>query len=637
MYPPLTRLVLSLVVTLSGCQLLIGIDDTDPRTLAVGISAEGLDAPVVVRLQSGDVDETITLTADGPATFTSLVAAGHVYAVSIAGSPTCFVGATAAGVATTDVSVDLACAGATQLTALTLDTLTGAQPVLAAGTLAYDVAVSELQQVTRVTATARSPHATITVQGEPVSAGMPSGEIALGGGSNTVTVVVEHPASTSLRTTYTLGVARSRTLAHAVYGKAFPTSNDVFGYALATDGARIITGAVHDATATDPSNLVDTSQPSSGAAHIFVRSGATWVREDSLKAPNAEGTTLFTDGDLFGYAVGISGDYAVIGAPFEDSGSSNLSDNSTHDAGAAYVFRRSGADWVFDQYLKSTAPKANGWFGYSVAIDGDTIAVGAPRENGPGNTGGGQVFVYRRSGTAWTLEQTLQANPTTADGDGLGYAVALQGDTIVAGAIAGHPTVASAGSVRVFERQATTWTAKADLIPTAGAFTNDFFGCAVAVDHATIVIGAEAPIAGAGAGSAFVFERGATGWGQVQKLVPSNPSDNDLFGRAVSVRGDLVAIGAFHEDGAGVGVAAPDTANGATDSGAAYLYRKTSSWPASESRYVKSFAPTAGDEFGQSVALGPDFLAIGADAEDGSSTISPNEGASNSGAFYVFQ
>jgi hypothetical protein len=361
------------------------------------------------------------------------------------------------------------------------------------------------------------------------------------------------------------------------------------------------------------------------------------VREDSLKAPNAEGTALFTDGDLFGYSVGISGDFAVIGAAFEDSGSTNLSDNSTHDAGAAYVFRRSGADWVFDQYLKSTLPVANGWFGYSVAIDGDTIVVGAPHENGSGNTGGGQVFVYRRSSTVWTLEQTLQANPATADGDNLGFAVAIQGDLIAATAIAGHPSVNSAGSVRVFRRVASTWTAEADLIPAAGAFSNDFFGGAIAVDHSTLVISAQAPIAGNGPGAAYVFERGATTWAQVQKLVPSNPTDNDFFGRCVAVRGDLIAVGAFHEDGGGVGVTAPDSANASSDAGAAYLYRKTSTWPASETRYVKGFAPNAGDEFGQSVALGPDFLAIGADGEDSSSTTGPNEGATNAGAFYVFR
>ncbi|HRG75568.1 MAG TPA: FG-GAP repeat protein, partial [Leptospiraceae bacterium] len=110
--------------------------------------------------------------------------------------------------------------------------------------------------------------------------------------------------------------------------------------------------------------------------------GSTWAQEAYIKAPNANG------GDAFGISVSISVDTIAVGARNEDSnqttitnGTTASADNSAADAGAVYVFKRTGTTWAQEAYLKSPNAEANDWFGYPVSISGDTIAVGAMQED----------------------------------------------------------------------------------------------------------------------------------------------------------------------------------------------------------------------------------------------------------------
>jgi len=111
-------------------------------------------------------------------------------------------------------------------------------------------------------------------------------------------------------------------------------------------------------------------------------------------------------GDMFAYSVAISGDRIVVGAPEEDSDGSNEVDNSAFTAGAAYVFVRDETSWSQQDYLKASNAGAGDMFGYSVAISGDTILVGAPEEGSDGSDEGdnsaslaGAAYVFERSGT----------------------------------------------------------------------------------------------------------------------------------------------------------------------------------------------------------------------------------------------
>lgn len=659
----------------AGCQIIIGVDDTtevrpdapmtgpdapgapdamppDAGPLVVArVRAEGLLGPVMVRLQAGAVDETITVDADGTAAFPTVIDNGGAYAVTLVGGPACALGPSATGTAAGDVTVDLACQGATRLTALTLDTLTGTQPTLVDGTFTYTMAVSELQQLTRVTASPRSPAATMTVQGVATAAGVASGPVGLTALTSNVTVVVDHPLSAALRSTYTVNVARTTAPAHGQYGKQFPQSPDALGWSMDLDGDRLIVAACNERGATDPANNADTSAHLSGVAYVYVRQGNTWVYEDYLKAPNAQG---LIGGDVLadqaGQSVAISGDRAVIGAHGEDSGNGNQSDNSVIDAGAAYVYRREGADWVFEAYLKSPYPITNGQFGTAVDISGDTIVVGArnePTRDGAGAqvlAGAGQVHVYRRSGTTWTREATLDPDPVTGVNDRLGVSVAIDGDTVAAGV--GLGGFVNPGAARIYTRSGTTWSFQQQVAASDG-HNQDWFGFAVGLDGNTLVVTApevlhRATSAGTSSdpGAAYVFTRSGDVWTQTRKLTASNGDADDEFGRSVAIAGDLIAIGAHREDGIGTGVPSPDTANSSTDQGAVYLYRRSGAlW--SEIRYVKATmigTSASNDGLGTAVTLGRDgFLVVGASGEASSSATMPDETAVGSGAFYVLR
>src|SRR5262249_32981521 len=149
-----------------------------------------------------------------------------------------------------------------------------------------------------------------------------------------------------------------------------------------------------------------------------------------------------------GSSVTISGDTIVVGAPYEQSNATGIngdqSNNSAMQAGAAYVFVRSGTNWSQQAYLKASNTGPNDTFGFAVAIAGDTLVVGAPGEssNATGVNGNqsdnsaaysGAAYVFVRSGTNWTQQAYLKASNTGAL-DFFGIAVALSGGTIVVGA-----------------------------------------------------------------------------------------------------------------------------------------------------------------------------------------------------------
>ncbi|PYK69864.1 MAG: hypothetical protein DME45_00380 [Verrucomicrobia bacterium] len=154
-------------------------------------------------------------------------------------------------------------------------------------------------------------------------------------------------------------------------------AGDFFGMAVAISGNTSVVGAQHEASAATGinGNQSDNSATDAGAAYVFVRNGTTWMQQAYLKGSNTEAF------DRFGVRVAISGDTAVVGAIGEDSSATGVngdeSDNTSSFAGAAYVFFRSGSTWTEQAYLKASNTGAFDEFGYSVAISGDTVAIGA--------------------------------------------------------------------------------------------------------------------------------------------------------------------------------------------------------------------------------------------------------------------
>jgi len=245
--------------------------------------------------------------------------------------------------------------------------------------------------------------------------------------------------------------------------------------------------------------------------------------------PAAVGTTQA--GDWFGYAVAVSGDTVVIGAPQENSSTTGINTTPNELAtksGAAYVFVRTAGVWSQQAYLKPAAvgtTQVDDRFGWSVAISGDTVVVGAIREDSP----------------------TTGVNSTPAEG------------------------AQDAGAAYVFTRTAGVWSQQAYLKPAAVGTTqvSDQFGYSVAVDVDTIVVGAYDEASSTtgintspnelapGAGAAYVFSRTSGVWSQQAYLKPAavgTTQANDHFGAAVAVSGDTVVVGAFDEDSSSTGI-----------------------------------------------------------------------------------
>ena len=149
---------------------------------------------------------------------------------------------------------------------------------------------------------------------------------------------------------------------------------------------------------------------------MFVRSGTSWSQEAYLKASNAGAA------DFFGYSVAISSDTVVVGAYYEDGDATSTAaapNDNASETGAAYVFVRSGTSWSQEAYLKASNAGAADFFGFSVAISGNTVAIGAVTEDGdatstaatPNDNAGnaGAAYVFVRSGTSWSQEAYLKA------------------------------------------------------------------------------------------------------------------------------------------------------------------------------------------------------------------------------------
>jgi len=199
--------------------------------------------------------------------------------------------------------------------------------------------------------------------------------------------------------------------------------SDFFGFSVAVSGDTVVVGAPgEDSSTTGVNSTPNESASFSGAAYVFTRSGTTWSQQAYLKASN---TGAF---DEFGYSVAVSGDTVVVGSYFEDSSTTGVNstpNESAGQSGAAYVFTRSGTTWSQQAYLKAGNTGANDYFGYSVAVAGDTVVVGAFGEassttgvnSTPNESAGesGAAYIFSGLGPAPTVAITaVSPNPRTA-------------------------------------------------------------------------------------------------------------------------------------------------------------------------------------------------------------------------------
>jgi len=354
-----------------------------------------------------------------------------------------------------------------------------------------------------------------------------------------------------------------------------------------------------------------------------------------------------TASDFFGGAIALDGNTMVVGVQTERTGALN--------SGAVYVFVRNGTTWTQQAFLKAPTITTDERFGRSVALSGDTLVVGAPA---PPNSatgkpvGSGSVYVYTRSGTTWTQQADLKASNAEVS-DRFGSSVALDANTLVVGAsgedstvqwvIPGSPDETAtrngaidSGAVYVFTRANEVWTQQA-YVKAANAGEGDGFGNSVALAGDTFVVGAESEASAAtgingdqednsasSSGAVYVFTLGNNGWVQEAYVKASNTGAGDRFGWSVALVGNTLTVGAPFEDSSATGINSRVDDNNAPGSGAVYLFtRVTGSWR--QEAYVKALNAKRDDNFGSALGLTGGILVVGAPGND-----------SRRGTVYVF-
>jgi hypothetical protein len=315
-----------------------------------------------------------------------------------------------------------------------------------------------------------------------------------------------------------------------------------------------------------------------GATYVFVRQGEEWVEQAQLLAFDG------AEADRFGSSVSLSGDTAVVGAPFATV------DGETFQ-GAAYVFQFLGGGWLPREKLVASDGEEQDRLGWSVAIDGDTIVAGAVFVDVNGNQSQGAAYVFTRQDGLWTEAGKL-FDPEGQPGDLFGGATALQGDTALIGAdsanIEGDP---NRGAAYVYRRIGSAWVLEQELLASDGG-NPDQFGFSVALEGDVALIGAwQKPIEGSVAqGAAYVFRRSGTSWSEEQRLTASDGHDFSFFGWSAALDDHLALIGGRHDF--------PEE----NQQGVVYEYRyREGAW-----EEIQRFAAPIGhgiDGFGQSIAL----------------------------------
>jgi len=311
---------------------------------------------------------------------------------------------------------------------------------------------------------------------------------------------------------------------------------------------------------------------------------------------------------LFGYSVAVKGPVMIVGAFGEDG--------VEPSTGAAYVYRRVAGAWVQEARLIAPDGHTDDLFATSVTLDGDTVVLGSPRAVTPDGIPCGAAYVFRRVAGQWGLEAELFPSDRTPFGDfGYDLGVALSGDTLVVGADGPEDDGLPGLAAYVFTRRGTAWTQTAVLTNPDSA-TPAGFGDTVSIDGKTIVVGAS--LEADGAGAAYVFRLQHDRWVKQARLAASDPTPGAAFGFSTAIDGETIAVGATSGlNDAGL------------DSGAAYVFERRDGGWAQTARLAPADGKT-GNSFGYRVAVADELVAVGA-----LKTTSP--AGVTTGAVYLYQ
>lgn len=366
-------------------------------------------------------------------------------------------------------------------------------------------------------------------------------------------------------------------------------TRDWFGTSVAVDSGVALVGAPYD----------DFIKIDAGSVYVYRFDGNAWPEVQRLRASDSA-----TD-DIFGTAVSISGDVAVIGAPARE--------NPAEPIGAAYVFRHDGSTWVEEQKLTPGDGAGGDSFGFSVSVSGDVVVVGSSLHDASGRDSG-SAYVYRFDGSNWTEEAKLTPGDNALF-DYAGDSVAVDGDAIVIGAFGDDDLGSYSGAAYVYRHDGVSWVEEQKLTASDGD-SNDWFGDAVDIHGDRIVVGAPFDeYLGTAAGAAYVFRHDGASWVEETKLLITDGAPQDRTATSVSLDDDVVVLSVLGSDWMG------------TDTGAAHVFRFDGRAWIEEARLTASDFEN-GDLLGHGVATHGGDVIVGSPFDD--------DRAIDAGSAYIF-
>lgn len=412
------------------------------------------------------------------------------------------------------------------------------------------------------------------------------------------------------------------------------SSDDAYGFAVSVYGNYAVVGAPkEDENASGKSTLKD-----AGAAYILHFADGSWKQVKKI-CPSARAAQ-----NNFGFSVSISGSYVVVGAYTEDR--TGLGLFTLDDAGAAYIFQKDqgGEDnWGEVKRITASVPGASDEFGYSVAVSGDYVVVGALLDSQDGaeantKSQAGSAYIFKKDqggANNWGQLKKIAASDRAVT-DLFGVSVAISGDNIIVGAYlddiinSGGTTVWDAGSAYIFNKlQGGTdnW-GQVKKVTATTLVENGAFGKSVAVSGDNLIVGSEKD-----AGTAYIYSRnkgGANVWGAVKKLAAATPASTDNFGHSVSINGDYAIVGAPFES------QNSNEENMVNRSGSAYIFKRNlgsaDNW--GQVKKITASYRQENDAFGSSVAIYGQNVLVGASDEDDDEA--EGNALSGAGSAYVF-
>ena len=324
-----------------------------------------------------------------------------------------------------------------------------------------------------------------------------------------------------------------------------------------------------------------------GSAYVFEKIAGAWIQKVQL-APRDSGF-------YFGVSVSILDDTILIG--------DRLDIVNGEFSGSAYIFERVDDRWMQTTKLLADDGAAGDAFGTWVSISGDTAVITATGDDNANGGNAGAAYVFEKIDGKWQQVAKLIGDDVETN-DSFAHAASISGNTIVANAPCDYVGGQRLGSVYVFEKIAGVWQQTA-MLNADDAQDSDWFGGSVSIDGNTVVIGAEADDDNAhNSGAAYIFEKVNGRWQQMAKLIAYDGAESDRFGNAVSISGDIAAIGAYQDDNEDAGIPWGE------DTGAVYVFKRTDGvWEQLAKLTADDFHNL--DELGSSVGISGETVLAG--------------------------